>query len=69
MILRAKLIEARLAAVIASLTLAQAQEWASTTDKTMWVETHLLDPHDIPRSFHNADAVADALEVLLEAQQ
>lgn len=50
-------------ALIASLTIEQAREYAAETDKLVWVETVLLDPNNISRRM--AGRVEDALNALL----
>ena len=54
----------KLETLIASLTKAQAAQYAAQTDKLIWIETTLLDPYDIPR--RHAERVEDALIALLQ---
>jgi hypothetical protein len=48
-----------------SLTLADATTYNALTDKIVWIETTLLDPHDINRGYWPAveDALIDILKV------
>ena len=50
--------------LIASLTLAQAREYAAETDKLLWIEYTLLDPINISRRY--AEQVEAALLALLD---
>ena len=52
-------------ALIASLTIAQASEFAKQQDGLVWIETTLLDPAGISRRM--ATVVEDFLLILLEA--
>jgi hypothetical protein len=54
-------------ALISSLTIDQAKTFAAQSEKTMWIETELLDPRDISRNM--GDRVRDALEQILAEQQ
>lgn len=40
-----------LTALLDSLTIVGAREYAAQTDKLIWIETVLLDPLDIPRKY------------------
>lgn len=50
-------------ALIASLTIEQAEEYARQTDKLLWIETTLLDPNNIGRGM--VHRVEEALIALL----
>lgn len=52
--------------LIENLTRADALAYSQETDKLMWIETHLLDPANLPRSL--AEVVEDALLKLLEIE-
>ena len=51
--------------LIASLTKAQAEEYAAEIDQWCWVVDTLLDPYDIPRRF--ASRVENALDAINKA--
>ena len=48
-----------------SLTIADATTYSGVTDKVVWIETTLLDPHDIKRGHWPAveDTLIDILDI------
>ncbi len=54
-----------LSQLIDSLTLEDSQTYQATTDRLMWIETDLLDPHGLSR--RHAETVETKLLDLLQA--
>jgi hypothetical protein len=53
--------------VIASLTFAQAKEYAATADKYVWVVVNVLDPIDMRVTDSRVSRIEDRLEEILES--
>jgi hypothetical protein len=51
--------------VIAGLDMADAWAWEAEQDQLVWVEYNHLDPHGIPRTIGNIDAIEGRLALLL----
>ena len=52
--------------LIESLTLEDSHKYRATTDRLMWIETDLLDPHGLSR--RQAEKVEDKLIELLQGE-